>query len=114
VTFGVRRQAGQAERDAALDQIIGTRTSFAGAWHFAQAGYFDGSMGSRWRPRVMQWYRGVLTRAPVELSPFLHLGTVPAAAPFPRDIYQCDPTNFFRVNQNISPVARPSAMKQAA
>jgi FAD/FMN-containing dehydrogenase len=34
-------------------------------------------------PRVMKWYRQFLPRAPLELSVFVHLGTVPAAAPFP-------------------------------
>jgi FAD/FMN-containing dehydrogenase len=37
-------------------------------------------------PRVMKWYRQFLPQAPVDLSPFLHLGTVPAAEPFPKDI----------------------------
>lgn len=38
-------------------------------------------------PKVMKWYRDFLPRAPVELSPFLHLGTVPSAEPFPKDIW---------------------------
>lgn len=37
--------------------------------------------------RVMQWYREFLAETPVDLSPFLHLGTVPATEPFPRDIW---------------------------
>lgn len=37
--------------------------------------------------RVMQWYREFLPQAPVELSPFLHLGTVPSTDPFPKDIW---------------------------
>ena len=36
--------------------------------------------------RVMQWYREFLPQAPVELSPFLALQTVPSADPFPKDI----------------------------
>ncbi len=38
-------------------------------------------------PQVMKWYREFLPRASVELSPFLHLGTVPAAEPFPKEIW---------------------------
>ena len=38
-------------------------------------------------PTVMAWYRDFLPKAPVELSPFLHLGTVPATAPFPKEIW---------------------------
>jgi FAD/FMN-containing dehydrogenase len=38
-------------------------------------------------PTVMEWYRDFLPKAPVELSPFLHLGTVPAMEPFPRDLW---------------------------
>jgi hypothetical protein len=37
--------------------------------------------------RVMKWYREFLASAPVELSPFLHLGTVPATDPFPRNLW---------------------------
>jgi FAD/FMN-containing dehydrogenase len=36
--------------------------------------------------RVMQWYRTFLPVAPVELSPFLALQTVPSADPFPKEI----------------------------
>ncbi|HWU40296.1 MAG TPA: FAD-binding protein, partial [Candidatus Acidoferrum sp.] len=38
-------------------------------------------------PTVMKWYREFLPKAPVELSLFLHLGTVPATAPFPKEIW---------------------------
>ena len=38
-------------------------------------------------PKVMKWYREFLPQAPVELFPFLHLGTVPSADPFPKDIW---------------------------
>jgi len=38
-------------------------------------------------PTVMKWYREFLPKAPVELTPFLHLGTVPATAPFPNEIW---------------------------
>jgi hypothetical protein len=38
-------------------------------------------------PRVMKWYRQFLTRAPLELSPFVHLGTVPSADPFPKHLW---------------------------
>jgi FAD/FMN-containing dehydrogenase len=38
-------------------------------------------------PRVMKWYREFLTRAPVELSPFLHLGSVPSTEPFPKSFW---------------------------
>ncbi len=38
-------------------------------------------------PKVMKWYREFLPQAPIELSPFLHLGTVPSAEPFPKDIW---------------------------
>jgi hypothetical protein len=41
---------------------------------------------SRRAPRGMKWYRQFLPRASVELSPFLQLGTVPAAKPLPNDI----------------------------
>jgi FAD/FMN-containing dehydrogenase len=36
---------------------------------------------------VMQWYREFLPTAPVELSPFLGLKTVPSTEPFPRDLW---------------------------
>jgi FAD/FMN-containing dehydrogenase len=38
-------------------------------------------------PRVMKWYRQFLPQAPLELSPFVHLGTVPSSDPFPKDIW---------------------------
>jgi len=38
-------------------------------------------------PKVMRWYREFLNRAPLELSPFLHLGTVPSTEPFPQEIW---------------------------
>jgi FAD/FMN-containing dehydrogenase len=38
-------------------------------------------------PKVMKWYREFLPRAPVELSPFLHLGTLPSTDPFPREVW---------------------------
>jgi FAD/FMN-containing dehydrogenase len=38
-------------------------------------------------PTIMAWYRDFLPKAPVELSPFLHLGTVPSTDPFPKDIW---------------------------
>jgi FAD/FMN-containing dehydrogenase len=34
---------------------------------------------------VMQWYREFLTRAPLELCPFLGLKTVPSTGPFPKE-----------------------------
>jgi len=34
----------------------------------------------------MKWYREFLPQAPAELSPFVHLGTMPAAAPFPEPL----------------------------
>jgi len=34
--------------------------------------------------KVMKWYRQFLPRAPLDLSPFVHLGAVPSADPFPR------------------------------
>jgi len=37
-------------------------------------------------PTIMAWYRDFLSQAPVELSPFLHLGTVPAAEPFQKEL----------------------------
>ena len=36
---------------------------------------------------VMKWYREFLPKTPVELDPFLHLGVVPSAAPFPKEIW---------------------------
>ncbi len=38
-------------------------------------------------PRVMKWYRQFLPQAPLELSPFVHLGTMPSGEPFPKDIW---------------------------
>jgi FAD/FMN-containing dehydrogenase len=38
-------------------------------------------------PRVMKWYRQFLPQAPLELSPFVHLGTVPSGEPFPKDLW---------------------------
>jgi FAD/FMN-containing dehydrogenase len=38
-------------------------------------------------PGVMKWYRQFLAQAPVDLSPFVHLGTIPSADPFPKDIW---------------------------
>jgi hypothetical protein len=38
-------------------------------------------------PNVMKWYREFMTRASLELSPFLHLGTVPSADPFPKHLW---------------------------
>jgi FAD/FMN-containing dehydrogenase len=37
--------------------------------------------------RVMKWYRKFLPEAPVELSPFLGLQTVPSTKPFPKEIW---------------------------
>lgn len=37
-------------------------------------------------PALMKWYRDFLPRAPIELSPFLHLGTIPSMDPFPAHI----------------------------
>lgn len=36
---------------------------------------------------LMKWYREFLPQAPVEMSPFLHLGTFPEAQPFPSDLW---------------------------
>src|SRR5215467_9022652 len=36
---------------------------------------------------VMKWYRQFLAKAPLNLSPFVHLGTVPSADPFPKAIW---------------------------
>jgi hypothetical protein len=38
-------------------------------------------------PTVMKWYRQFLTRASAELSPFVHLGTVPSGDPFPKHLW---------------------------
>jgi FAD/FMN-containing dehydrogenase len=38
-------------------------------------------------PRIMKWYREFLPRSPVELTPFLHLGTMPSTDPFPRELW---------------------------
>jgi FAD/FMN-containing dehydrogenase len=37
--------------------------------------------------RVMKWYRRFLAQAPLDLSPFVHLGTVPSTEPFPKGIW---------------------------
>jgi len=36
---------------------------------------------------VMKWYRQFLAQAPLDLSLFVHLGTVPSAEPFPKAIW---------------------------
>jgi hypothetical protein len=38
-------------------------------------------------PRIMKWYRQFLPQAPLDLSPFVHLGTVPSGEPFPKDLW---------------------------
>ncbi len=38
-------------------------------------------------PRVMKWYRQFLPQAPLDLSPFVHLGTVASGEPFPKDLW---------------------------
>jgi FAD/FMN-containing dehydrogenase len=38
-------------------------------------------------PKIMKWYREFLPKAPVELFPFFHLGTVPSTAPFPKELW---------------------------
>jgi len=38
-------------------------------------------------PKVMKWYREFLPQAPHDLSPFLHLGTVPSTNPFLKDLW---------------------------
>jgi FAD/FMN-containing dehydrogenase len=38
-------------------------------------------------PVVMKWYRQFLPQAPAELSPFVHLGTIPSSAPFPQPLW---------------------------
>jgi FAD/FMN-containing dehydrogenase len=35
----------------------------------------------------MKWYRDFLPEAPLELSPFVHLGTFPSAEPFPQALW---------------------------
>src|SRR5262245_61259521 len=35
----------------------------------------------------MKWYRQFLAQAPLDLSPFVHLGTVPSSDPFPKGIW---------------------------
>lgn len=37
--------------------------------------------------RIMKWYRKFLAEAPLDLSPFVHLGTMPSADPFPKAIW---------------------------
>jgi len=37
-------------------------------------------------PKVMKWYREFLPKASVDLSPFVHLGTIPAGEPFPENL----------------------------
>lgn len=37
-------------------------------------------------PKVMKWYREFLPKASVDLSPFVHLGTIPSAEPFPEHL----------------------------
>jgi FAD/FMN-containing dehydrogenase len=37
--------------------------------------------------RVMKWYRQFLPQAPVDLSPFVHLGTIPSSDPFPKALW---------------------------
>jgi FAD/FMN-containing dehydrogenase len=36
---------------------------------------------------VMKWYQEFLAKAPLDLSPFVHLGTVPSTDPFPKGIW---------------------------
>jgi FAD/FMN-containing dehydrogenase len=38
-------------------------------------------------PVIMKWYREFLPKAPMELCPFLHLGTMPGTEPFPKDLW---------------------------
>jgi FAD/FMN-containing dehydrogenase len=38
-------------------------------------------------PKVMKWYREFLPKASVDLSPFVHLGTIPSADPFPKNLW---------------------------
>lgn len=38
-------------------------------------------------PKVMRWYREFLPQAPVDFSPFVHLGTIPSAEPFPKNLW---------------------------
>ncbi|HEY2341572.1 MAG TPA: FAD-binding oxidoreductase, partial [Chthoniobacteraceae bacterium] len=37
--------------------------------------------------KVMKWYRQFLPPASTDLSPFVHLGTIPSAEPFPKDLW---------------------------
>ncbi len=37
--------------------------------------------------KVMKWHRQFLPQAPVDFSPFVHLGTIPSAEPFPKDLW---------------------------
>ncbi len=38
-------------------------------------------------PKVMKWYREFLPKASVDLSPFVHLGTIPSGDPFPKNLW---------------------------
>jgi FAD/FMN-containing dehydrogenase len=38
-------------------------------------------------PKVMKWYRDFLPKASVDLSPFVHLGTIPSGDPFPKNLW---------------------------
>jgi FAD/FMN-containing dehydrogenase len=38
-------------------------------------------------PRVMKWYREFLPQAALDLSPFVHLGTIPSGEPFPKTLW---------------------------
>ena len=38
-------------------------------------------------PTLMKWYREFLPRAALELSPFLHMGTVPSVPAFPNELW---------------------------
>jgi FAD/FMN-containing dehydrogenase len=38
-------------------------------------------------PRVIKWYRQFLPQAPVDFSPFVHMGTMPSAEPFPKNLW---------------------------
>ncbi len=38
-------------------------------------------------PRVLRWYRQFLPQASPDLSPFVHLGTVPSGGPFPKNLW---------------------------
>jgi hypothetical protein len=37
--------------------------------------------------RVMKWFRQFVPQASLDLSPFLHLGTIPSGEPFPKDLW---------------------------